>query len=234
MDKCSSFVDDLAERLGLEGDGEKAVDAASHRLDVILQRCGWTSRSKRRLELLQRLLSAHGIVATPPVDTEGLERGERIRFTRTPPPISGMAFTKEVDLQRFLAENVERLAVFRGFKLVATEYLLPNDSRVDMLLENRAEQRWLAVELEKTQKDESPVQLYRYMVEIRDRKLPAGYRLDGMIISGRPHPAQIAAFRSMSYPGDGEVRWLEYRVQIDLVDLDGTVPLDDAEIETHA
>lgn len=220
--KALSFADDLNLRLwSPSNNGESTRDTVSHRLDVVLERCGYAKRSKVRLEYLQRLLTSMGIIPTPSLTTDGLERDERIRFSRSEPPVVGQRFQNEKELQRFIKENVDRLEPFKGYSLTGTEYTLKNSERIDILLENESTKTWLVIELEKEQKDESPVQLLRYMNEVQERSLPAGYRIEGMIISGRPRPEQIQVFNMTVYPGP--VQWIVYTVTLSLAPAEGSV-----------
>lgn len=221
-EKVLMFAADLNSRLwSPSNNGESTRDTVSHRLDVVLERCGYAKRSKARLEFIQRLLTSMGIIPIPSLTTEGLERDERIRFGRSEPPLVGHQFNDEKALQRFIKENVERLEQFGGYSLLRTEYILKNGDRIDVLLENATKKTWLVVELEKEQKDESPVQLLRYMNELRERSLPAGYGIEGMIISGRPRPEQIQVFNTTSYPGPAQ--WIVYTVTLNLAPAEGSV-----------
>ena len=222
MEKTTKFLDDLDARLWSENNkGDHAKETVSHRLDVVLRECGYAQRSKTRLEYLQRLFTSRGMIPSPALTTEGLEREERIRFSRSEPAVVAQSFRNEKALQAFLAENVKRLEQFRGYELKQTEYHLKTGDQIDMLLENRKRKTWLVVELEKDQKDESPAQLLRYMREVKEHRLPAGYTVEGMVISGRPRPEQVEIFKTAQYPG--KVQWLVYSIRLELTPAEGSI-----------
>lgn len=195
------------------------------KLRVVLRECGWKRRGAENLQRIQAGCEKAGIYPEPMLTAPGLDREETIYFSHIKPrPYVAEhysphpAFSSEKALQRFLAQNLNRIPKLAHLKSPILEYRLPSGRRIDILCREKRTDAYVVIELKKLRVD--PVgQIERYLVEVDRslaRKASPYPEVRGIIITGQPNAVleRSLSARVSNY----RVSWFLYRVKLELVE----------------
>jgi hypothetical protein len=228
-DKVGDFVEWIDGRIRRDSDrDEGAHDVRRLKLSTVLSRCGWSNRSVSRMEHLTARLGERGLHCDPPLTSDDLARDQFVQFSRMLPPLPVQTSPLEADLIRYLAANAPKISPLDQYGSdITTEYPLPSGQRIDLLFKDKRRRRWLVVEVENKGKNnqQSPAQLHGYMTEVRDKVLPPGFDVEGMVISPDADPAHVEVLMTMNAPG--RVHWLTFSIVLQLQPAPGSVLVDD-------
>lgn len=223
--KAALFADWINDQVRVDGETfEGGKDVRRLKLSTILARCGWARRSDQRMERLAAMLSERGLVATPPLTDRELTVDGWVRFSRRPPPVPVQTPPSEADLIKYLHANHRHIEPLDGYgPNIVREESRPSGKRPDLIIKDAARRRWLVIEVENKglANHEAPLQLLDYMREIKDRELPAGWEIEGMIISAAADPHHVQMLMDAKAPGP--VHWLTFTMQVELQRAPGSV-----------
>ena len=176
------------------------------------------------MELLTALLGERGLHCDPALTTDDLSRDHWIRFSRMLPPVPVQKPPTERDLIAYINANHRLIPPLDQFgPVIEAEYRLPNNGRVDLVIKDARRRRWLLIEVEnKAAKNrEAPAQLCDYMAEVKEKCLPDGYEIEGMIISAEADPVHVELLMAAHAPG--RLHWLTFSMQLQLQPAPGSV-----------
>jgi hypothetical protein len=225
VDKISEFVESMDQRIRRDGDrSESARDYRQLKLSTVISRCGWSNRSAARMELLTARLGERGLHCDPSLTTEDLDRDHWIRVSRMLPPLPVQTPPTERDLIAYIQANHRLIPPLDQYgPVIGAEYRLPSGRKVDLVIKDARRRRWLVIEVENkgAKNREAPAQLCEYMAEVNGKCLPAGYEVEGMIISAEADPRHVELL--MGAPAPGRLHWLVFGMQLQLQPAPGSV-----------
>ena len=204
-------------------------DVRRLKLATIVSRCGWRKRSSPRMEYLAASLSAAGLSCQPALTDEDLGLADWVRISRALPAVPTQSAPAERDVISYIRVNHRLIPPLDGLGTdVTSEVLLPSGRRVDLLFKDPKRKRWIVAEVENKglRNWEAPLRLLDYLKEISAKMLPAGYEVEGMIISSDADPDHAARLPSICTPF--RVQWLTFRMSLQLQHAPGSVMFDAA------
>lgn len=180
------------------------------------------------MEFLAAMLSERGLVATPALTDRDLTPDGWVRFSRLPPSVAVQTPPSEADLIKYLFANHRHIEPLNDYgPNIVREEARPSGRRPDLIIKDAARRRWLVIEVENKglANHEAPLQLLGYMREIKERELPAGWEIEGMVISAAADPMHVEALMGLNAPGP--VHWLTFTMQLELRRAPGSVEITD-------
>jgi hypothetical protein len=197
-----------------------------------VSRCGWKQRTAQRMRLLEARFRERHVFCAPSISDLTLPRDAWISLQRDPPALPLQRMPTERVLEEYIAKNwrlITPLSVYGSADpsktRVTRQFRLPSGECVDLLFEDRSGKRWIVLELKNQSTKSAVTQLIGYMNQIVDSgQLPAGYSIEGMIVSPVVDPTQVSLLQSANTPGS--VQWLQYETELRLVPAQGSVGQD--------
>lgn len=211
-EKIHRFIEGVRKRIRCFEESPRTLkDSVSHRLDVVLHKCGYKRRSQKIVEKLQKAFEAHGVFPQPQIDDMSLDFRQNIYFSRKKPPErqpTGMLFHSEDALEHFVIHNFERIGQFSGLKMVKNQYTLANHRKVDILARDRLNGDYVVIELKRNDADDRILaQMEIYMSEVEKQAAKEGVGVRGIIITGQKNTYLHEIIKAWEKP----VSWLVYK-----------------------
>jgi hypothetical protein len=230
--KLAQFVHEVDGLIRSDGEPAQRPDAIRRKLSVLVSRCGWRNRTEPRMRLLEARLRERHVYCAPSISNMELPRDAWISLQRDAPALPVQRMPTERVLEEYLANNWRLIKPLSGYgsldpskTRVTRQFRLATGECVDLLFEDRSGKRWLVLELKNQSARGAVAQLIGYMNQIvGSGQLPAGFSIEGMIVSPVADPTQISLLQSAVAPGP--VQWWQYETELRLVPAPGSVGCD--------
>lgn len=149
------------------------------------------------------------VEAAPEADIESLDEAE----------VAESIFGLEKYLHEFLVDNWEATQLSNEWSLleedgeiVGSRYYTGEVGEIDLLAKHRSENRWLVIELKKSQTSDSTVgQILRYMTWVRKNLAAEGDKVEGLVICHK-----IDKNLQYALAGQPDIRCMTYQVNFTL------------------
>ena len=203
--------------VGKVGEEDEAADREKLRIKLgsLLRRCGRSNRSNEFDAAMADGLDKRRLFIFPRLDGR-LPSDSWLCVSRDPVPDPVLLFAKEQHLQDFLAADLPRLALFRELELVKPQYLLPDGSRIDLLLFGKKANEYVVVELKHHEAGYGgTTQLISYMAQLRKQRADKeGRGVRGLLLVGSIASEQRDQFATLSE--SNPIQLIRYEIQFEI------------------
>jgi len=224
-DKVQDFADKMDARLHrAEVSPRTGRVVARSRLRNVLSDCGFARRGPSNVMVIEAALQHRGVYTQPRLSTPSLNPDDTIYFSRSiaeSPETACLRWPTESNLEWFLSDRDNFEFLFRGWKLVKAQFVLPNGMRVDLLARDDKGD-YVVIELKKYTPDRGLVhQTAEYIEQVRLwlGSRAAKHSVRGLVITGEVNRTMLTQLQILATSLGCDIAWKTYRVEMTLTEV---------------